>query len=52
MTSYFVIFDRKQILTCVNRVADWDKCVGILCYKEQADTTQSEVGYIIIMCIH
>lgn len=48
MTSCFVMFDRKKILACVNRVADWDKCVGILCHKEQTDAVQSEVG--LCMC--
>lgn len=44
MTSYFVTFDRKRILTCVNRVADWDKCVGLLSHREQTDHSHSEVG--------
>ena len=27
----------------MNRVADWDKCVGILSRREQVGTSQSEV---------
>ena len=38
-----VLRDRRGTLACINRVAEWDKCVAVLSFKEKGGASDSEV---------